>query len=90
VRLATEETTVAHIDTQRDVQIEIEIDTRDYVVDQRRMTGAELLALAGAAEGNQLFRELPGHADDQPIRPDEAVELHRGEKFYTVPVGNFG
>lgn len=60
------------------------------VVDKREMTGAELLELAGIPEGNQLFREVSGTADDDPIGPDEPVELHRGEKFYAVPVDNFG
>jgi hypothetical protein len=82
--------TVANTDTHRDVQIEITIDARHYVVDKREMTGSELLDLAGIPEGNQLFREVSGRADDDPIRPDEPVELHRGEKFYAVPVGNFG
>lgn len=81
---------MANTDTHRDMQIEIAIDARHYVADKRRMTGSELLALAGIAEGNQLFREVSGRADDDPIRLDEEVELHRGEKFYAVPVGNFG
>jgi Multiubiquitin len=89
-RLATEEITVAETETRRDIHIEIAIDARHYEVNEHQMTGAELLTLAGIPEGNQLFREVSGRADDQPVRSDETVKLHQGEKFYAVPVGNFG
>jgi hypothetical protein len=76
--------------TKHELHINIQIDSRHYQVDTDHMTGAQLLALAGAPAGNQLFRELPGSGDDQAVRPDEVIELRSGTKFYTVPVGNFG
>jgi len=81
---------VAETDVHRDVHINIQIDGEHYRLDRQQMTGKELFALAGVAAGNQLFREVPGPADDDPIRPEDIVQLHSGEKFYTVPVGNFG
>lgn len=81
---------MVQVQTQHELHINIEIDSRHYQVNVERMTGSQLLALAGAAAGNQLFRETPGPAEDQAVQPDQVVELHSGEKFYTVPVGNFG
>jgi hypothetical protein len=70
--------------------IHITIDNVHYQVHERFLTGAQLLALASLPPGDQLFREIPGPGDDEPIPPGKRVELHDGEKFYAVPVGNFG
>jgi hypothetical protein len=70
--------------------IHILIDNVPYEVHERFVTGAQLLALAGLPPDDQLFREVAGHGDDEPIQPDIKVELRDGEKFYAVPVGNFG
>jgi hypothetical protein len=70
--------------------IHITIDSVRYEVHERYLTGAQLLALAGLPTGDHLFREVAGHGDDEPVAPDQVVELHDDEKFYAVPVGNFG
>jgi hypothetical protein len=75
---------------QPQLTINISIDGRHYAVDERCLTGAQILAIAGLPPGDQLFREVPGPGDDEPIAPSEEVELRDGEKFYAVPVGNFG
>jgi hypothetical protein len=58
-------------------------------VHERYLTGAQILAVAGLPPAGQLFREVPGPGDDEPVGPDQVVELCDGEKFYAVPVGNF-
>ena len=70
--------------------IHITIDNVRYETHERYVTGAQLLAMAGLPSGDQLFREVAGHGDDEPIAADQVVGLHDGEKFYAVPVGNFG
>lgn len=75
-------------DTAR--KIKIFINDEHYEAPQPVMAGRELLALAGLPETNQLFLEVPGPKDDQPVRPDEPIELRPGMKFYDVPVGTFG
>jgi len=75
---------------QPQLTINITIDGRHYAVHERYLTGAQILAVAGLPPGDQLFREVPGPGDDQPVGPDQVVELRDGEKFYAVPVGNFG
>ena len=75
---------------QRRLTIHILIDNVPYEVHERFLTGAQLLARAGLPPGDQLFREVAGHGDDEPIQPGMEVELRDGEKFYAVPVGNFG
>jgi hypothetical protein len=71
-------------------RIRIFVNEQPFFAPNPSMTGAEILALAGLPEGNQLFLEVPGPGDDRPIRPDEPVHLHSGMKFYDVPVGTFG
>ncbi len=70
--------------------INIKIDGQRYVVHERFMTGAQILAIAGLPSGDHLFLELPGSGDDEPVAPDKVVELRDGDQFYAVPVGNFG
>ena len=76
--------------TQPTLTIHIAIDNVHYEVHEQFLTGAQLLALGGLPAGDQLFREVPGPGDDESIPRDKPVELHEGEKFYAVPVGNFG
>jgi hypothetical protein len=86
------EDTVTQADpaVQPQLTINITIDGKHYAVHERYLTGAQILALAGLPPGDQLFREVPGPGDDEPIAPGQVVELRDGEKFYAVPVGNFG
>jgi hypothetical protein len=88
------EDTVTQADPSAAVQQQrtanITIDGQHYAVHERYLTGAQILAVAGLSSADQLFREVPGPGDDEPIAPDKVVELRDGEKFYAVPVGNFG
>jgi len=70
--------------------INIFIDDIKYEVTQRTMTGAQIAALGGVPEGNQLFLEVPGPGEDRPIGRDEPIELKSGMRFYDVPAGNLG
>jgi hypothetical protein len=71
-------------------RIRIFVNDEPFFAPESSMTGAQILALAGVPEGNQLFLEVPGPGDDRPIGPEEPVTLHSGMKFYDVPVGTFG
>lgn len=82
--------TSADPDTRPALTINIRIDDVLYEVHERSLTGAQLLALAGLPSVDQLFREVPGPGEDEPIPAGKLVELRDGEKFYAVPVGNFG
>lgn len=70
--------------------INIVINDQHFRAPEPNMTGRELLGLGGIPEGNQLFLEVPGPGDDQPVGLDEPIELRSGMRFYDVPVGNFG
>ncbi len=82
--------TVASAVTASRKRIRIFVNNEPFFALEPVMTGAEILALAAVAEGNQLFLEVPGPGDDRPIPPEEAVELRPGMKFYDVPIGTFG
>ena len=71
-------------------KIRIFINSQPYFTPEQKMTGAELLALAGLPETNQIFLEVPGPGEDQAIASDQDVKLRSGQKFYDVPVGTFG
>lgn len=71
-------------------KIKIFINDKHYEAPKPTMTGRELLQLADLPETNQLFLEVPGPKDDQPVGLEEPVELKPGMKFYDVPVGTFG
>jgi len=57
---------------------------------ERTLTGAQIAALGGVPEGKQIFLEIPGPGDDDPVGRDEVVELESGMRFYDVPAGNLG
>ncbi len=71
-------------------KIRIFINDQPYFAPKSRMTGSEILALAGLPATNQLFLDVPGPGDDVPVSPDADFELRPGQKFYDVPVGTFG
>lgn len=54
------------------------------------ITGREISHLGGVPEGNQLFLEVPGPRDDEPIAVDQVVVPKSGMRFYDVPAGNLG
>jgi len=70
--------------------INIVINDQHFRAPEPTMTGRDLLGLGGIPDGNQLFLEVPGPGDDQPIGLDEPIKLRSGMRFYDVPVGNFG
>lgn len=54
------------------------------------ITGREIAELGGVPDGNQMFLEVPGPGDDEPIGPDRAIDPKSGMRFYDVPAGNLG
>ena len=70
--------------------ITIFINDTSYKVTERIMTGAQIAALGGIPEGDQIFLEVPGPGEDRPIGRDEPVELKSGMRFYDVPPGHLG
>jgi hypothetical protein len=77
-------------ETRRHHGVEIFINNKPFEAPKPEMTGRELLSLAGLSDANQLFLEVPGPGDDRPIGLDAEVKLHKGMRFYDVPVGTFG
>ena len=76
--------------TDHPVRIHITVDDRPFEVTEQALTGRQLKTLAGIAEANQIFLDVPGHGDDIPVQDDVEFELKSGMKFYDVPVGNLG
>jgi hypothetical protein len=70
--------------------INIFINDTHYKVTERIMTGAQIAALGGVPEGNQIFLEVPGPGEDRPVGREEPIELKSGMRFYDVPAGNLG
>lgn len=69
------------------------INRKPYRTAAARLTGRQILTLAGLAEDHDLF-ELQGEGDrsgGRPIGLDEEVEIHEGMHFRAVPSNrNFG
>lgn len=67
--------------------IPIQIDHKPYKAPKTPMTGAELKALADPPIGNDrdLFRVVPGPADDVLVNDGDSVDLQPGMHFYTAP-----
>ena len=61
-----------------------------HVVSDAPITGREIAVLGGVPAGNQIFLEVPGPGDDDPIAPDQTIEPKSGMRFYDVPAGNLG
>lgn len=70
-------------------QIPITVNFKPVTMDQRQATGLQIKEAAIAQGVNikldfVLFHDR-GHGRRDPIRDQEPVELHRGEKFEAVP-----
>lgn len=65
----------------------IQIDHKPYQAPKTSMTGAELRALAEPAIGadRDLFRVVPGPADDIRVEDQDSVALAPGMHFYSAP-----
>lgn len=69
---------------------ELFIDNERYQWPKTTITGAEILALASAPDGVELYQQVPGKPDIQ-IRPQTVVDLtqHPGpERFSTQAAGS--
>jgi Multiubiquitin len=64
------------------------INDKEYVVEAKTLSGAQIKALAGIPAEYQLFLEQPG--EDRPIPDATSVKLHDGMKFYSLPPATFG
>ena len=77
--------------TRPTLTINIRIDNVPYKVHERFLTGAQLLALAVTCRpATSSSGKYPAMATRSLSCAGKLVELHDGEKFYAVPVGNFG
>ncbi len=65
----------------------IHIDHKTYLATTSVMTGAELRQLAQPPIGpdRDLFRVVPGQADDIKVANTDAVALQKGMQFYSAP-----
>jgi len=64
----------------------IRIDDFKFTVEKHDLTEEELLKLAGKCDCSHSILQLFHHADAEPIKPGEKVDLHRHgiERFATV------
>jgi hypothetical protein len=69
---------------------EIFIDSKLYKVDQVRMTGAQIKALAGLDGTYQLFLEETGDKPDRQINDSEVVDMKNGLHFFASKPATFG
>ena len=71
----------------KDKTVTITIDRGEFVVGDKKLTGAQLRQLPSPPIGNDrdLFQEVPGPGDDQKIGDDTVVHLKDGMHFYTGP-----
>ena len=83
-------TPAVELDNAHARTISIFINDIPYKVTERIMTGAQIAALGGIPEGDQIFLEVTGPGEDRPIERDEPIELKSGMRFYDVPPGNLG
>jgi len=67
--------------------IPIQIDHAPYKAPRTPMTGAEIRALAEPPIGvdRDLFRVVPGPADDVKVGDQDPVNLEPGMHFYSAP-----
>lgn len=75
--------------------VPIQIDHKPYKAPKPSMTGTELRQLADPdiAADRDLFRVVPGPADDVKVSDGDTVQLEPGMHFYSAPKtinpGNF-
>jgi hypothetical protein len=64
----------------------IRLDSQDFEVDVRELTGREIRDLPSPAipPSDELFEELP-NGDDRPIGLEYEAEIYSGKVFYTSP-----
>lgn len=88
--MSTEQTEDVRVDQGRHVeQITITVNFKPVTMPERHATGVEIKQAAIAQGVNIqldfiLFRDK-GQGRRDPIRDDERIELHRGERFEAVP-----
>lgn len=88
--MSTEQAEEVRADEERHVkQVVITVNFKPVTMPDKRATGLEIKQAAIAQGVNiqpdfVLFRDK-GHGRRDPIRDDEKVELHRGDKFEAVP-----
>lgn len=67
-------------------EVRIHIDRKQYM-SPRITTHAALYALANIAAGYELFREVKGDREDEPIPNDQTdIHLREDEHFYSAQV----
>ena len=71
-------------------KIRIFVNDKPYFAPKPAMTGVDIKDLGGIPRDYQLFKEVPGRADDLLVRDDETVNLKSGDKFHGIVPGNLG
>lgn len=66
-------------------KVSIIIDKKQFFAEKNPITGAELKALAGIQPGYDLFKKIPGQADDVKVAEQIAIEIKNGDHFYSAP-----
>ncbi|WP_309713552.1 multiubiquitin domain-containing protein [Armatimonas sp.] len=68
----------------------LRIDDHHYVTDAEKLTGAELLALAGKTPAGYHLRQRMRGGQVRPVTPEQVVDLREPgvERFMTIPKEN--
>ncbi len=66
-------------------KVSIIIDKKQHFAPSKTMTGAQLKVLGGVSTVYDLFKDAPGHGDDDKIGDSQSIELKNGDHFYSVP-----
>jgi Multiubiquitin len=61
-----------------------EVDEVEYEINQKRITGGEIMDLAGIAREVGLVQILED-GTQKPVEPDEVIELRPGRRFKKRP-----
>jgi hypothetical protein len=70
-------------------KIEITIDAEPYEVEDKKMTAAEVIAVAGLDPATHYLVEVKNRKQiSYKDRSDAEIKLNMGDEFLTVPIGD--
>ena len=70
------------------MEYEIFINEKRFITTAEKLTGNQIKELAQIPDTYELFEAVKGQ--NQPIGPDQVVEIKSGEHFRAIPPGTFG
>ena len=69
--------------------ISITIDGETFEVEEKTLTAAEIIAVAGEDPATHYLVEVKGREQiSYKDKPNEEIKVHHGSEFLTVPIGD--